>query len=93
MSKRKQNSLDDLVQLIALLPWWACLGLAVVAYLGLHSFATSAPPVVTGMQEMPSLMATAWAKGMATVGQYVLPGACLVAAVTSAIARGKRQDR
>jgi restriction system protein len=78
------------VQLIAFLPSWACASLGVVAYLVLHALATSPATVVTGMQEMPAVMVIAMAKRIATVAQYVLPGACLVAAVSSAISRRQR---
>jgi restriction system protein len=92
MGGGKRNSLEDLVQLIAFMPWWACVGLGVVGYVGLHPFATSTLPVVTGMQQMPSLMVTAVAKGMATVGQCVWPRACAGRCGDLSARSSKRQD-
>jgi hypothetical protein len=38
MGRRRQSTAEDIVDLIALLPWWAGVVLAVVSYLILHRY-------------------------------------------------------
>ena len=40
MARRKKTSpLEDVLDLLAMLPWWACVVLAAVSYLSLHPLA------------------------------------------------------
>jgi restriction system protein len=87
---RKQNGLEAFVDLIALAPWWAGVSLAVVSYFVLGSFAHVAPAAVKSMDEMPTLMAISYLKGLAHLGQFLVPVLCLIAAILSAIARKSR---
>ena len=89
--RRKTSPFEDLTSVLALLPWWVCLGLAVASYLVLHSLAA---PAVLGASFKPdkgaALMFLTLFKGLATGGQFVLPIVCLAAAVMSVVARRKR---
>lgn len=91
MARRKRtNTLEDLMDLVARLPWWAGVSLALISYLLLHSVATQpadAPAQPTRLAEMFAL--TVW-KAVASVGQYVLPIACLAGAGMSAWRRKVR---
>lgn len=92
MARRKKTSpAEDVMDLVALLPWWAGAGLALAFYAGLHAVASQ--PVVTAMH--PSQMGamftqTLW-KTLASVGQYLLPTLCLAGAGMSAWRRKKRE--
>ena len=45
MARRKKSSpLEDLMGLVALLPWWAGLALAALSYWGLQSYANAPLP-------------------------------------------------
>ena len=44
MARRKQSTAEDLMDLVAMLPWWAGVALAGVAYVGLHQIAVSPAP-------------------------------------------------
>ena len=72
-----------------LMPWWLCLGLALVAYLVLHALASRplGPPVLG--QGVMFLVGPVW-RGMATLGQYVLPILLVAAAGVSAFGRYSR---
>ena len=49
MAKRRKSSpLEDMLDLVAMLPWWAGVALGVAGYLLLHRLAT--PITVTGVQ-------------------------------------------
>ncbi|CAG1012674.1 hypothetical protein BURC_00229 [Burkholderiaceae bacterium] len=92
MSRNKKRSpIDDFVQLVAMLPGWAGVALAIVAYVALHYVA--ARPVAASIQPGQVgavLMQTVW-KSSAGIGQYLLPLLCLIAAAVSAVGRGKRK--
>lgn len=91
MSRRKKSSpLEDLLHALSLLPWWAGVAMAVVGYAALHSLA--APVQVTADQpgQMGHVLRQALISGAASVGQYVLPLVCLVAAVISFVRRKQR---
>ena len=91
MARRRKNdsSMDAVVELVSLMPWWLGVLLAVAAYLGLHALAVSPMPVVTGTGQMGAVMQGSLWRGLAMVGQYLLPMLCLVGAGTSAFNRRK----
>lgn len=89
MARRKRSSpAEDLVELIAILPWWAGVALALLSYLLLHQVA--AGPLVATAQVGTMLTQGLW-KGLASAGQYILPILCLAAAGMSAWRRKVRQ--
>ena len=77
--------------LVALLPWWGGVTLALVAYLGLHQVARQPVPVPTDPAQMGALLQHSLWRGLASVGQYVVPIICLVGAGASALRRRQRQ--
>lgn len=87
--KKDSGLLEDLVGLVALMPWWAGMALALVSYLWLHGLAVSGP----GLGTQPGKLDTvgAMSSSLAMVGQYLLPLVCLVGAATSAWKRHQRQ--
>ena len=77
MARKKRSSpLGDLFELVAMLPWWAGICLAIALYFGLHSYATQAVAPVAGSITI--------FKTLARIFQYVLPVICLAAAAASA---------
>jgi restriction system protein len=80
------------MDIVAKLPWWAGVLLALISYLLLHAIA--ARPVVVAPQpgQMGAMLSqTVW-KGLATAGQYFLPLICLAGAGISALRRKKRNS-
>lgn len=88
--KRKQSPFEDLIDIAAMLPWWAGVLVAIVTYFVLHHFATAvvAPPVALG--QMGTVVANQLGKTLATFGQYLVPLAFLIGAGVSAYGRHKR---
>ena len=77
--------------LVAMLPWWAGVALALVSHLLLHRLAEQ--PVLATVQpgQIGALaVQTIW-KTLASVGQYLVPVLCLVAAGMSAWRRQVRR--
>lgn len=97
MARRKTSSpLEDLMDLVSLLPWWAGVGLAVASYLVIGQLAASwGQPIDTARVGKPGYMASviqgSLIGALAMVGKYLLPFACLVGAALSAWRRRQRQ--
>ncbi|MNK80279.1 Restriction endonuclease [compost metagenome] len=89
--RRKSSTAEDLMDLVALLPWWAGVVLALVSYWVLHAIATRPLPAAQSAQQIGQLATTAIWQGLATGGQYLLPMICLFGAVMSAVRRQRRR--
>ena len=84
MARQKQSGpAGDFIGLVAKLPWWAGVALAVLSYVLLHKLA--AQPLAAARPGPVSAMApqSVW-KGLANVGQYIVPILCLSGAGVSA---------
>lgn len=89
--RRKSSTADDLMDLVALLPWWGGVALAAVSYWVLHAIATRPLPTVqSGKQLSDALPSMLW-QGFATGGQYLIPFICLLGALASFLRRRKRK--
>lgn len=90
MARKKSSPAEDLLALVALMPWWVGVALAIVSYMVLHRLA--APAAVTAMQpgQMGSLVIRSVGTVLAGIGQYVLPLICLGGAAISAWRRRQR---
>lgn len=91
MGRRNKNgeTLEGVMTVVALMPWWAGVALAVASYFWLHSVAISPMPVVTSTGQLSAVMTgTVW-RGFARVAQYVFPVLCLGGAAMSFFKRRK----
>ncbi len=89
--RQKVSPAEDLMVLVAMLPWWVGVVLAIVLYLVLHrvsgqSVATAVQPGQVGAMVTQTL----W-KTLASFGQYILPLICLAGAGISAWKRRERR--
>ena len=73
------------------LPWWACLALALVSYLILHAMAIRPLPPPDPKQ-LSNLMTGAMFRGLAAGGQYLLPIGFVAAAFVSFFGRRQRRE-
>lgn len=90
--RRRRSNAEVVVDVVALLPWWACLAMALASFLFFR--AMSAPPKVTSTHpsQVGDLMVGTMIAGVSMAGQYVAPIICLIAAVISFARRRKRQQ-
>ena len=88
--KRKTSPLEDMLDLVSLLPWWAGAAIAAIGYVVLHRMA--APVQVTAVQpgQVSHLMTQTVIAGLATAGQYIVPLVGLVGAAMSFFRRKQR---
>lgn len=89
MGRRRQASAaDDLLDLVAMLPWWAGVALALLSYFLLHAVATAPLPVVKSAVDLGQVATAGIWRSLAYAGQFVLPLICLLGALISAL-RGR----
>ncbi len=88
--KRKTSTAEDLMDLVAMLPWWAGIALALTSYMVLHSIAIRPLPAAQNPQQIGQLATTAIWQGLAIGGQYILPIICLAGAAISAVRKRRR---
>jgi restriction system protein len=87
MSKRNRAGIDQLLQLIARIPWWISVGCAAVAYFVLHALATSPLPKVAQPGQVSALMVGSLWRGLAMAGQYFVPLVLLLGALMGFLKR------
>lgn len=88
--KKKSSPLDDMIDLVALMPWWAGIAIAIIGYLVLHRMAV---PVQIGMSnpgQLGQVMTQTILTTFATAGQYIVPLIGLMGAVLSFTRRKQR---
>lgn len=95
MARRKKSSgFEDMLDLLALLPWWVCVALAAASYVFLHGLAVVPPTAELAGRPSDMVVATVQKGlifGLASIGQYLLPLMCLIAAAMSAWRRKQRK--
>ena len=80
------------MDLVAMLPWWAGVVLALVSYLLLHSVASQQVVAAAQPGQLGAMVTQTLWKTMATFGQYLVPLLCLAGAGMSAWRRRARQN-
>ena len=88
---RKTSTAEDLFALIALLPWWAGLGLALLSYGVLHALAAPIAAPIGQSGQMGQYAAQMMGKTLAYYGQFIVPIICLAGAALSAWRRRQRR--
>lgn len=90
--RNRPNAFGALMDVVARLPWWVGVALAVLSYVWLHA-AASQPVVPTAAPgHIASSVAQSIWKSLATIGQYLIPFACLAGAVVSVWRRKQRKQ-
>ncbi|MET4575088.1 restriction endonuclease [Ottowia thiooxydans] len=91
MSRRRKSSpVEDLMDLVAMLPWWLGVALAIASYWVLHAVASRSLPTATSAPQIGQFAVDAMVQTLATFGQYLLPVLCLIGALASALRRRRR---
>jgi restriction system protein len=88
--RRRTSTAEDLIDAVALLPWWGGVALAIVIYLGLHSVAEQPAPAASALGQLAPALTQIVIRTLAMYGQYVAPALCLLGASVSAWRRRER---
>lgn len=92
MARRKKTSpLEDMLDLVAMLPWWGGVALALVSYVFLHQMAKPTPIQNLQPGQMAAVAVGSVITGLASIGQFFVPIVCLLGALGSFLRRQRRQ--
>ncbi|MEO7481178.1 MAG: restriction endonuclease [Sulfuriferula sp.] len=91
MSRRKQSTVEDVIEITSKFPWWVGVVLAIVAYVWLHNVATREVTAVVQPGKMGDIIGQTLFKTLAGFGQYLLPFVFSIGAAVSAFRRYKRR--
>ena len=85
--RRKSSPLDDMIELVSMLPGWAGAMMAPICYVLLHAWAVRVGAEMTTKPQIASGIYYA----LASIGQYLLPFICIAGAAVSAWRRHQRK--
>jgi restriction system protein len=89
--KRKQSGTEDLMDLVAMLPWWAGVALALLSYAVLHKLSVAPKPAALQPGQVGEFVQRTMLAMFAFYGQFVIPAICLIGALVSFVKRRKRE--
>jgi len=92
MARRKTSPAEDVMDLVAMLPWWAGVLLAALAYFALHHVAMQPPAVTVQPGQVGAMVTQTLWRTLASIGQYVLPILCVAGSAMSAWRRRERKQ-
>lgn len=92
MARRKTSPAEDVMDLVAMLPWWAGVLLAALAYFALHHVASQPAAAAVQPGQVGAIVTQTLWRTLASIGQYVLPILCLAGAAMSAWRRRERKQ-
>lgn len=90
--KQKTSAAEDMMALVAMLPWWAGVILAALAYVVLHRIADQPVTPATQPGQLGTMVVQSAGRTAAFFGQYLVPVICLAGAGVSAWKRHRRQS-
>jgi restriction system protein len=92
MARRsKTTNAEALIDLVALLPWWAGVARAFLSYVILHSIASQPVATTVAPGQVGAMVSQTLVRSLAAFGQVVAPIVCLAGAGVSAWRRRERQ--
>lgn len=78
------------MDLVALLPWWAGVALAVISFVAFHALAVRPTAAVSAPNQLGAAVPTMILSGLAGALQYIAPMLCLIGALVSFARRRRR---
>jgi restriction system protein len=87
---KKTSALEDFIHIASKLPWWLSLAAALASGLYLHSVASAPLPTASDLHALDSVMTQSAFRGMAAVGQFLVPLIFIGGAIVSIAGRRKR---
>ena len=88
--KRKTSPLEDMLDLVSMLPWWAGVAIAVIGYMVLHRMAAPTPIAAGQPGQVGQMITHSVIAGLATAGQYIVPLIGLAGAAISVFRKKQR---
>lgn len=91
MARKKSSPGEGFIDLVALLPWWVGVALAVVSYFVFHKLA-QAPAGALQPGQAGAFVGRAMVTGVSHAAQYLVPLICVFGAILSFMRRRKRES-
>lgn len=91
MSRKKQSTLENLIDLSSLLPWWGGLLLALISFVFLNHFANLETQQAKDISQLGNIVTKQIFITFAIFGQIIIPFAFVIGAIISAIKQNKRK--
>ena len=88
--RRKTSPLEDMLDLVSMLPWWAGVAIAVIGYMVLHRMAAPTPIAAGQPGQVGQMITHSVIAGLATAGQYIVPLIGLAGAAISVFRKKQR---
>ena len=88
--RRKTSPLEDMLDLVSMLPWWAGVAIALIGYLVLHRMAAPTPITAVQPGQVGQMITHTFVVGLATAGQYIVPLIGLAGAAISVFRKKQR---
>lgn len=92
MARKKSSTVDDFVEIVASLPWWVGVGLALFFYVLLHALARPHIAAPTNTGQISAFATRTLFASLAAIGQYFVPFLCLLGSLVSFMRRRQRED-
>jgi restriction system protein len=90
MARRRQGAALDFLDLVAMLPWWGGVGLALASHALLDRLSVPSPaPMQAG--PMGAFVQQALVTAFASIGRWLVPLLCLLGAAVSFMRRRRRR--
>ena len=90
MSRRRKTIFEDIIEITAMLPWWAGIMLAFISYLVLHTFAGVRVELSTDTTQIGGFVAGQLIASAARIFQYLMPVVFTMGAVNSFVQQKKK---
>ena len=90
MARKKQSPAEDVMELVAMLPWWVGVLLAIVSYLVLHQMSATTKAVSLQPGQIGNFVSRSMVAMLAFYGQFIVPVLCLFGALGAFLKRRKR---
>ncbi len=88
--RARRGFVGEFLATVSVLPWWACLILAVVSYWIIHPCAAGPLPASSDPTQIAQTVFSSGGRAFASLFQYLIPILCLAAAGISAFKRYQR---
>jgi restriction system protein len=90
--RRRQGTAEGILEIVAALPWWAGLLLALFSFIVLHWLGNRQQPVFTNTHQVAGALPFMMFSSLGRALQFVIPPLCVLAAVASFVRRNRRTE-
>lgn len=91
MARKKSSPAEDFMDVVAMLPWWVGVALALFSLVVLHALSKQPAPAPLAPGQMAQFVSRSLMASLAYIGQFFVPVLCLFGALASYLRRKGRE--